>query len=62
MINSTLIRLQAARRNYEIAAANCVHWDLESDGGAPHECCHDLHDAGKELSAARKAAKQEQSK
>lgn len=52
--HSPLIRLQAARRNYEAAQGACVHWDMESDG-CDHECCRELDDAGRELSAARKA-------
>lgn len=51
--HSPLIRLQAARRNYEAAQGACVHWDGESSGD--YECCRELDDAGRELSAARKA-------
>jgi len=53
-IHSPLIRLQAARRNYEAAQGACVHWDMESDG-CDHGCCREMDDAGKELSLARKA-------
>lgn len=52
--HSPLIRLQNARRNYEAAQGACVHWDCES-GGGDHACCYELDDAGRELSAARKA-------
>lgn len=56
-IHSPLIRLQNARRNYEAAQGACVHWDMESNCG-DHECCRELDDAGRELSAARKAYRQ----
>ena len=55
--HSPLIRLQNARRNYEAAQGACVHWDMESNCG-DHECCRELDDAGRELSAARKAYRQ----
>jgi hypothetical protein len=57
--HSPLIRLQAARRAYEAAQGACAHWDMSGTAGADeaHGCCHDLYDAQRELSAARKAVK-----
>jgi hypothetical protein len=55
IVGASLIRLQNARRHYASAQGACVHWDMESSGD--HPCCYELDDAGRELSAARKAAK-----
>lgn len=54
MSNHTpLIRLAAARNSWQAAQSACPHWDYESDG-TEHECCVDLYEAGRELSAARR--------
>lgn len=52
--HSPLIRLQNARRNYDAALGACVHWDMEGNSG-DHGCCHELYDAQRALSAAKKA-------
>ncbi len=53
--HSPLIRLQAAQRHYEAAQAACPHWDYGDGGEDGFGCCHELDDAQRELSAARKA-------
>jgi hypothetical protein len=50
-----LIRLQAARRAYQVAQEACPHWDYES-GSAAWACCYDVRDAWQELKRARKEA------
>lgn len=52
--HTPLIRLQAAKRNYEFAAEACPHWDYETEG-AEHDCCIALIDAHLELKLARRA-------
>lgn len=55
--HSPTIRLAAAQRAFDVASTHCPHWDYES-GSGEHQCCHELYDAGRELSLARKAFKQ----
>lgn len=54
-MKTELIRLQAAQRHYEAAQAACPHWDFEDGTEGGYGCCHELDDAQRELSAARKA-------
>jgi hypothetical protein len=53
--HSPLIRLQDAQRHYDAAQAACPHWDYEDSTEAGYGCCHEMEDARRELSAARKA-------
>lgn len=55
--HTPLIRFQAAREHFEAALECCPHWDYENGGEAGHGCCHELEDARRELSAARKAVR-----
>jgi hypothetical protein len=59
MKHSPLIRLQRARRDCDLAAELCPHWDYESDGYG-HDCCRDLANAEYELQQARKAVARSQ--
>jgi hypothetical protein len=52
---SPLIRLQAARRQLDLAEERCPHWDYEGDGGEHAECCLELQAAEHQVRKARKA-------
>lgn len=55
-LHSSLIRLKAARAEYDTAQQCCPHWDMAGDTG-DHQCCDDLYKAQRELHNAREAVR-----